>query len=222
LLVIDLQTGTVLRRYRFPQPLGSLSLAGTLLLSQTTTTLHAYNLAGFGVMADGFTWPVEARRALWNDLDAPEESRREHALRLFDATTPGMAPLLKKELRPVPASDPQPVVRLLKDLADPLPEVRVRATEELEKYKDLAEPGLKEILASKPPLDLARRAEEILGRLPTVLPEQRRTLAAVRALERWGSPEARELLETMAKGEPRSRITREARAALERLKTAPP
>ena len=43
------------------------------------------------------------------------------------------------------------------------------------------------------------------------------TIGKYRVLERIGSPDARRVLEALAKGVPEARLTREAKAALERL-----
>jgi hypothetical protein len=48
-------------------------------------------------------------------------------------------------------------------------------------------------------------------------PQQLRLWRAVAALEMMGDDSARALLETLAKGAPEARLTREAAAALERL-----
>jgi hypothetical protein len=54
--------------------------------------------------------------------------------------------------------------------------------------------------------------------------ETRLAQRGVRLLERLGSPEARKLLEELARGEPEAMKTREAKAALQRLadRTASP
>lgn len=218
LLVVDMASGALRGRFGLGEPLGNLRLAGDHLLSQTATGIIAYAMDGFGGLVDGESWPTEDQQELWNDLDAPNESRRERARQHLKAALSGIDPLLKKELRPATATDHKRLGQLFRDLEDPKTETRARAAEELEKLQDLAEPGLQHILESKPTLDLATRAEGLLKRLPAVLPAQRRTLWTLDALERRGGPEARALLERMAGGEPNSRITRAAQAALERWK----
>jgi hypothetical protein len=47
--------------------------------------------------------------------------------------------------------------------------------------------------------------------------ETRRDLRAVEALERIGSPDAQQVLETLGQGAPDARQTREVKAALARL-----
>ncbi len=122
----------------------------------------------------------------------------------------------------MPAADAKRLALLLKELDDTKPEVRVRATEELVKLKDLAEPALKELQASKPPLEVAKRVAEVLRELPDELPEQRRLLWVIEDLEQVGTPEARKVLERLASGEPASRITRAAKTALGRLNQRTP
>ena len=52
-------------------------------------------------------------------------------------------------------------------------------------------------------------------------PDRLQALRAIEALEQIGSPDARKVLDTLAKGMPESRQTREAKAALDRLQQRP-
>jgi hypothetical protein len=49
-----------------------------------------------------------------------------------------------------------------------------------------------------------------------------RRLRAVAVLEHIGTPEARQVLENLAGGEPEARLTREAKASVARLSRRPP
>jgi hypothetical protein len=51
-------------------------------------------------------------------------------------------------------------------------------------------------------------------------PEQLRVLRALEILEQIGSPDARQVLETVAGGAPGGRITEDAKACLKRLERA--
>ena len=73
-------------------------------------------------------------------------------------------------------------------------------------------------LAAKPSLEARRRLEAITGRLRGLWhkpdPERLRTL---RALELWGTAEAREVLSSLAKGAVGAPVTERAKAALGRI-----
>src|SRR5262249_7865370 len=72
-------------------------------------------------------------------------------------------------------------------------------------------------LAASPSAEARRRLEKVLAHLDSlaVPPEQLGPVRAVEVLERAATPEARELLETLARGKPDAVLTREARAALD-------
>ncbi len=74
-------------------------------------------------------------------------------------------------------------------------------------------------LASNPPLEVKRRIEDLLDeiRKPVTLPKKLQTLRAIEVLEHIGTPEAQEVLKSLAKGAPEARITHEAKGSLERL-----
>ena len=94
--------------------------------------------------------------------------------------------------------------------------MREKAREELEKLGDLAEPALRQTLANDPSLEIRKRVQAIVERLggPVTQPELVQALRAVAVLEDIGTPEARRLLEELAKGAPEARLTRESRASL--------
>ena len=99
---------------------------------------------------------------------------------------------------------------------------RQQAHSELEKLGDLAEFALRTKLKAKPALELKQRVEALLQKVradwlnPTK--EQVRQLRAIEALEGMDTPAARSLMQTLAEGAPGVRLTREARASLDRRK----
>ena len=77
---------------------------------------------------------------------------------------------------------------------------------------------LDKALAAQPPLETRQRLEELRGKMTGMLlqGERLRAFRAVEVLDRIGTPEARELLRTLADGAPEALLTTSARAALKR------
>jgi WD40 repeat protein len=143
-----------------------------------------------------------AYRAMWDLANGPRES----------------LPFLRQHLRPVEELDAAHVGSLIAGLDNPLYAVREKATRELDELGELAEAALRQALASQDVLEGRRRLELLLRKLeagPT--PRQLRALRVTGVLERVGSPEARRLLQALARGAHTAWLTREARASLERL-----
>jgi HEAT repeat protein len=87
----------------------------------------------------------------------------------------------------------------------------------LERLGEEAAPALRKALASKPAPEVRRRIESILKKSRTLSPETLLVVRAVEVLENIGTPEARELLKSLADGVPEAVLTQEAKASLERL-----
>jgi WD40 repeat protein len=156
---------------------------------------------------------------LWADLASADAPRAYRAVWSLAAAPGRSVPFLGTRLRAVPAVDGAKVARLLKELDHGRYAVRLQAARELEALGDLAEPALRAALEGKPSLERKRRVEPLLAKLeaPVTSPDPLRALRALEALERAGTAEARAVLARLAGGAPEARLTREARAALERL-----
>jgi RNA polymerase sigma factor (sigma-70 family) len=156
----------------------------------------------------------EEMQRLWADL-AGDDGHRVHATIAALATAGDSAVLfLAKRLKPEAPIDVQRVQRLLADLEGDEFAAREKATQELQTLGERLEPTLRKALAAGPRPESRRRLEQVLngmeqGRLPH--------LRAVEALESVGTPAAREVLRTLAKGAPDASLTRAAEAALLRL-----
>lgn len=144
-----------------------------------------------------------AYRAIWTLVDHPQQAAR----------------FLRERLHPVPAVDLNRLDRLIADLDSDRFPIRRRATEELEKLAELAETSLRKALDKKPSLEMRQRIERLLQRS-----EERETssewiqlLRAIQVLEQAGTPEACEVLKSLAGGPAEAWRTKEAKAALERL-----
>ncbi len=158
----------------------------------------------------------EELQALWADLSGPDAPRAYRALGRMVAAPSEAVPFLRQHFARPGAGDPERVARLVADLDSNAFAVRERAARELEKLGTAAEPALGKALEGRPSPEVRRRVEELLRRLAAGRLADRR---AVEVLEHVGSPEARQVLRSLAEGPPQVALTQEAKAALRRLKT---
>jgi hypothetical protein len=144
----------------------------------------------------------QAHRAIWGLADAPAQA----------------VPFLRDRLRPAAALPAGELKRLVQDLDSAEFERREEASRRLAEFGEDAETTLRQALANKPSAEARRRIERILAGPRLVRsPEVLRSLRALQVMEAIGDQPARVLLGKLAAGAPESRLTREARAALERL-----
>jgi WD40 repeat protein len=191
-----------------------------LVSGSSDTTALLWDLTGLnGADRARLKLSAEVLDRLWTDLAGDDGVRAYQAIWRLATDPQAAVPYVRQRLQPASPADPQRLARLITDLDSKRFTVRQRAVEELEKLDDLAEPALRRALEGKPSLEFRRQAEEILRRLagPVNDPAKRRALRAIEMLEYAGTPEARALLTDLAKGTPDLRLTREAKAALERL-----
>jgi hypothetical protein len=114
------------------------------------------------------------------------------------------------------------LVRLLADLDSAEFAVREAASQELEGLGTTVRPALRQALEARPSPEVRRRLERLLAR-PVWRPtsaSDRRALRAVAVLERIGTTPARELLVQWGLGAPEAWLTREAQAAVGRMRAA--
>jgi hypothetical protein len=167
--------------------------------------------------------PLEVRTeeldGLWKDLASADAFRAHQAVWKMAAASEKAVLFLKEHAGPAPEVDAKQVRRWIADLDSERFSTRAAAARDLEKLGDRAGPALREVLAGKPSAEVRKQAKELLRKagLLSRSPEVLQRLRAVQVLERIGSPEARRLLEALARGVPAARETREATASLERL-----
>lgn len=126
--------------------------------------------------------------------------------------------LLRARVKPAELPEGK-VERLLAQLDDNRFAVRKKAAAELEALGPVAEQALQAALDGKPGPDLRRRLEELIGRIreQPVRGESLRGWRAVEVLEAVDTPEARAVLEKLARGAAAAPLTEEAKAAVRRL-----
>jgi RNA polymerase sigma factor (sigma-70 family) len=184
------------------------------------------SLASGGADTTILTWDLAGPAArpthrelegLWVDL-AGDAAAAYRADRTLAAAPEQSTPFLRERVQPVPAPpDRARFARLLADLDSDAFAVRNQAAAELERLGPPVEPLLRQALASSQGPEVRRQLKELLVRLDPIAPDQLRTLRAVEALEHAGGPDAKRLLSELAHGAPGAWLTREAKAALERL-----
>jgi WD40 repeat protein len=163
--------------------------------------------------------PGDVKR-LWADLGGHDGRRAYRAARAL-AGSPRLAlPFLAERLRPVKAPEARLVARRLAELDSDDFATRQKANAELAGWGETVERDLERALRSKPSAEARRQLERLLKRLRSDSPlsaEELRILRAVEALEHAGTADAERLLRRLAGGAAPARLSREARAAVERL-----
>jgi RNA polymerase sigma factor (sigma-70 family) len=222
ILLWDLRRGKELHRFKdFGSGVNSLAFSpdGRRLVSGLyDTTLLVWDVAAVRSKDRPAALDAVSTRQAWDNLAA--DTRKAFAARWTLAAAPDQTvPLLRERLKPAQPTDPQRLRRLLADLDSEQFAVREKARRELAELGELAEPALRRTLADKPSLEARRQIQTLLDNLhaPVTRPETLRTLRAVAVLEDIASPEARRVLEQLARGTAEARLTREAKASLRRL-----
>jgi HEAT repeat protein len=162
------------------------------------------------------------RHALWADLGGADACRAYRAVWLLAVTGDEAVALIGKHVWPAEPVSAEHVARLLDDLEARRFATRQAAAAELEHLGDLAGPAMRRRLAEHPSLEVRRRLEGLLEKLDAgISPVHRRNRRAVVALEQVGTRAARRELRRLAGGAPDAALTRNAKAALDRLEKSP-
>jgi RNA polymerase sigma factor (sigma-70 family) len=160
--------------------------------------------------------------AHWAELADADPAKTRTALQALIATPKQAVTLLREQLKPVAAADDKQVAQWIADLESDDFAVRKKAEDNLTERSELVQSALRTALA-KPnfSLEARRRMERIIEQSVGVrLPGPRlRELRSVAVLEEIATADARELLGKLARGAADARLTRDARAAQDRLTT---
>jgi hypothetical protein len=162
---------------------------------------------------------MQEREALWTDLASPDGFRAYRAIWAMVGEHRDCLPLVKERLKPVPKVEAVRIAQLIDSLDDAKFNVRAQAAAELDALGDVALPALRNAMSGPVSLEVRRRIERLLEKFggPAPPPEVLRGLRAVEMLEHVGSPEARQVLQTLGQGDSKARLTQAARASLKRL-----
>jgi WD40 repeat protein len=159
-------------------------------------------------------------QSLWEDLAAANPASAAKAMQRLAGQPQQAGPFLRDRLRAATAPTAADIAKLVADLDDARPKTREAASAQLKQLAELAVPALQACLAGTPTLEQRRRVDLLLARLGEPLQDaaKLRALRAVELLQWLATPEAIEVLQRLAAGADGAYETREARAALRRIK----
>ncbi len=155
---------------------------------------------------------------LWTDLANEDAAKAYQAVFTLIFGDKDAMPFLQERLRPAVPPDAQRIARLLAELDADEFTVREKASQELKQLGELAQPALQKALTGQPSAEVEQRVQALLHKHSPPTPERLRVQRAVMVLEQIGTAEARQLLETLAKGAEGALLTEEALAASKRMK----
>jgi dipeptidyl aminopeptidase/acylaminoacyl peptidase len=174
-----------------------------------------------GPVRPGPTAPLNdpALAALWTELGEADAARAYDALCTLIGNPRSALPFLSGRLRRAAPANPAELRRLVTELDHGHFAVRRDAEHKLARWGEQAGRALREAREGKLTLEARKRIDGLLERLnePPTNPDRLRWLRAMEALEHIGTPEARRILEELARGAPEAGLTREAKGSLQRL-----
>jgi len=224
LLLWDLATGTEILQRKGSDALAdclAFSPDGKLLASgHRDTTILTWDLSMVQQRPQAAPSSTDERSAeTWfaqlRDADAPKAYAASWKL---VASANDAVRMLRGHLSATPGVPPEKLRQLVDDLDSNQFARRQTASRELADLEELALPALQEALKSDVSPEKRQRIQALLGgpggiRSPATL----QAIRAVEVLEQVGTPEAKELLATLARGAPAARLTQEAKGSLGRL-----
>jgi hypothetical protein len=195
-----------------------------LALGMNDTSILAWNLPPASSQESLRLGALDHKKAegLWADLASPDAGKAHQAIWTLVVAGNKAIPFLEGWLSPVAEKELQSIGRWIADLDSSKFAVRKAADESLRRERFEAEPALREALGRKPSLEVRQRLEFILAAPFREEPcESLGRLRCIEALEYIGGEQGRQLLEKVARGAPKARLTQEAKASLERLGRQP-
>jgi hypothetical protein len=160
---------------------------------------------------------------LWDDLRGADGPKAYRAVGLLAASPTESLPYLKARLKPAPGPDPTApsIAALIADLDSDDFQTREKASATLARLGKKAEAALTQAIEKADSAEVRARARRLLEKIQDVgdLPsEDLISLRALEAMANCGTPEARDAVAELAKGDADARLTQEAKATLKRLR----
>jgi hypothetical protein len=168
-------------------------------------------------LAEGLDGQADIRK-LWDGLGSLDGATAYRAIWGLAASPRETDDWFGPRLRAAEPHDHRPIADLIADLDSERFAFRETASRQLRRRAVEARSGAQAALAARPSPEARRRLEAILAGPPFVRdPQMPRMARGVQVLERIGSPAAKEVVWRLAGGFSDAPITRDARAALDRL-----
>jgi WD40 repeat protein len=190
------------------------------------TSILIFDTTG-GIAAAIESLSADAADALWTDLKAAEAQKADAAIWRLASSPKEAILVLKKHLKAVEKTTvtEKQIAQWILQLDNDDFDKREKATRELEGAGPQAKAALQKALdGGKLSNEAKGRVENLLQRLAKPRDdsaEMIQPLRAIEVLEHLATAEAKELLTTLANGDPDALLTREAKSALERLSAKP-
>jgi hypothetical protein len=161
--------------------------------------------------------PQEELEKRWLDLQSGNTAKGVVAVESLLKNAKLVVPFLKKKTAAEKPPTAEAISKWISDLASSIYMTRELAAAEIEKHLYLAEPLLKQRLAKDDSVDVRRRIEGLLAKIPKLqdglTPNELRPLRVISVLERIDSAEAQDLLAWMARHGETQRVRSEATRA---------
>jgi len=222
--VYDVVSGKEIGRFKGHQgPVSALAFTADgkrLATGSSDTTLLVWDVAGLKREPTPSPLELKAEEVAdgWRELVGDDGEKALTAILKLSRGPKQTVPFLREQIKPAVPADPKKVAKLIADLDSEDFQERSGAVEELERLGDLAMPALQKALTGQPTLETRRRIEPLVAKLTggVLNAEQIRVVRAIEALEKANSPEARQLLQSLAAGAPGALPTRETQKVLDR------
>jgi WD40 repeat protein len=183
------------------------------------TTVLLWDVSSFAAKAKSEAKAVDVA-ACWPDLLSPDAAKAFDSMCKLAAAPGKSLHFLKDNTRPVVTPNAAAIQRLIADLDSEEFTLRKKANQELTKLGEAAIPLIRTALQGAVSPEARKRLEALLAKEPWRLPtgETLRSLRAIEVLELIGTPEAKTVLEGLAKGAPGATVTQAAKESLQRMK----
>jgi WD40 repeat protein len=150
---------------------------------------------------DAIAYTAKKLDAFWSDLVSDDAGKAYDAIVALAAAPKQAVPFLRERLLAPPPKPPaaQTLARLIADLDSSEFAARTKAKKDLEKMGAAAESAMRKALAGSPGAELRQSLEQLLEKLNSLTSEQVRQLRAIQALEWMATPEAKQIMQAIAK-----------------------